>query len=472
MKKVLLATMLLVTLVAMPAFAAVQNIKVSGNIDSSFVYRDRFDLTEDSSTHRTEFEQRFLMTQTRLRVDADLSDNVAATVALINERAWGTENQVSNDTALDLYLSYVTLREMLYSPMTVTIGRQQFKYGNSFIIGAAGPNNSATGPLQNVAGDLTMRTSYDGAKFVFDYKPLTIDVFGAKVNANNLKGAGSGAAHNDDVDLYGINANYQLGDAMNTTLEGYLFTKIDNSVRTSVGAKADRVYTPGLRASTNPIKGWNVQGEVAMQRGSKAIGSGDNIQRDAMAAQVISNYLIPFEKVSKYKPSIQGVYTWVTGDTNPDNTTYSQQASSNKFTGWDPMFEDQSGGKIYNALFNLTNDHIVELSGQFSPIEDVMAKFSWTGMWLDKEFETASGGRKYGNGTFTGLVQPDSSTVSEKVTTNLDLGHELDADLTYDYTEDVQFGLSLGWFFPGNAFYSDFNQKTAKQAIAHVGVAF
>ena len=38
-------------------------------------------------------KQNVFLTQTRLRVDADLSDNVSTTVGLINERAWNAENR-------------------------------------------------------------------------------------------------------------------------------------------------------------------------------------------------------------------------------------------------------------------------------------------------------------------------------------------------------------------------------------------
>ncbi len=44
------------------------------------------------------------------------------------------------------------------------------------IMGDGGVNNRATGNLQYIAQDLTMRTSYDGVKAVLDYKPLTIDM--------------------------------------------------------------------------------------------------------------------------------------------------------------------------------------------------------------------------------------------------------------------------------------------------------
>ncbi len=43
--------------------------------------------------------------------------------------------------------------------------------------------------------------------------------------------------------------------------------------------------------------------------------------------------------------------------------------------------------------------------------------------------------------------------------------------VTYNYTEDVTFGVSLGWFVPGNVFTSA-NNSTASQAIANVAVKF
>src|ERR1700733_4689209 len=106
MKKLLVAALMVV--LASPAFAAIQNVKVSGDITSTFVDRNTFDLgltglvnTNDGGTACTPGtncsepvglkKQNVFITQTRLRVDADLSDNVSTTVGLINERAWNAE---------------------------------------------------------------------------------------------------------------------------------------------------------------------------------------------------------------------------------------------------------------------------------------------------------------------------------------------------------------------------------------------
>ncbi|MCK4326390.1 hypothetical protein KAW55_06505, partial [bacterium] len=64
-----------------------------------------------------------------------------------------------------------------------------------------------------------------------------------------------------------------------------------------------------------------------------------------------------------------------------------------------------------------------------------------------------------------------------------DLGDELDITLTYDYTEDVQFGLCAAWFNPGG-WFDDLQQggndltananrdETATQIVGSVKVSF
>jgi len=461
-KLTLLAIVLMVALVAVPAFASVQNVKVSGSVDSSYLYREDFDL---GLMQVNDEKQNLFMTQTKLRVDADLTDQVSATVALINERAWGNENTSDTTTDVDLHLAYVTLREMLYSPLTVVAGRQEFKYGNSLVIDTGGSSIADSGII-NVASDLSKQHSMDAIRLIFDYNPLTLEALWAKVDSNDLILA---ADDKDDVDLWGLNASYELGDELNTQIEGYFFAKVDKNVA-GLQSKSDTVYVPGLRASADILDGLNVQGELAWQKGNRVATTAtedDNEKRDAMAAQFIGNYQVPNDvlpdELEKYNPSLQYIYTYVSGDSNPNDRRAETEASSNKYTAWDPMFENQSGGKIYNSLFNLTNAHIQEVSLKVKPIEDVTTKLGWTGLWLDKELND--------NDTIA-LLQPDGGTAAiawEEDETYL--GCEIDWDTVYDYTEDVQIGASFGWFNPGDVFDSD-NEKTASQAILHANVNF
>ena len=100
-----------------------------------------------------------------------------------------------------------------------------FAYGNGLILGDGGVNNASSGNFQGIANDLTKRTTYDGIKAVLDYKPLTIDMFYFKNNQGKTTGLYN--SNKTSSDVYGLNANYQLSDPMNTLVEGYLFARFN-----------------------------------------------------------------------------------------------------------------------------------------------------------------------------------------------------------------------------------------------------
>jgi len=494
-KSIILATVLIAALVAVPAFASVQNVKISGSIDSTWLSRNSFDLGADLTPAAAQIEnqsQGLFFTQTILQVDADLTDQVSTTIGLINERVWNsgvlatsgeTINQATN---VDLYLAYVTLREMLYSPLTVVVGRQVFSYGNSFIVDATGANNAANADsgLAGVAADFTLQTSLDAVRFILDYNPLTVELLYSKLDENVAIRGNDNLT--DDQDLYGINATYELGDDMDTQVEAYLFARINQATNAGIvtgtagATKSDTLYVPGLRASANVLDGLNIQGEIAWQRGNNVSSTTteiDNEQREAFAAQFISNYQVPAsilpDVLETYNPVLGYTFTYVSGDSNPGNLGQGgagaggAQASANKDTAWDPLLEAQGGGTIYNTLFNLTNLQIHSVSLTANPIEDVTASVSWHGLWLDKNIDQVAG-----TGTFT-LVSVDGSTPSAPLVNNdkLGVGYEIDIDATYDYTEDVQIGASLGWFVPGDLFLP-VNDNVASQALVHGNVNF
>jgi len=266
---------------------------------------------------------------------------------------------------------------------------------------------------------------------------------------------------NDDIDLYGFNANYKLSDKWNTVAEAYFFAKEDKSSDAlATTRKSDRVYVPGFRVSTNPMKGLNLQGELAWQRGTDYLSTTSSVQREAMGGQFIASYLLPFEKTAKYEPVVAYAYTYASGD---KDTLLSNGNPGAKQKAWDPMFERVSSGKIYNAIFNLTNVHVNELSFSMKPVQDLTTKLTWAMLTLDKKLNDNSGATwtpiDSTMGTYT--VQSDKKN----------LGNEVDLDLTYAYTEDVSIGMSAGWFMPGNVF-ADNNDKVATQLLTSMTVAF
>jgi hypothetical protein len=485
MKKLLVAA--IVVLMASPAFAAIQNVKVSGDITTSWIDTSSMDLgSQSSGVPVGEKKQNVFLTQTRLRVDADLSDNVSTTVGLINERAWNAETCTSGgipnsncDTDVQLYLASLTLREFLYSPLTLQIGRQVFNYGNGFIMGDGGPINAGAAEINSVYADLNERTAYDGVTATLDYKPLTISMIYFKNAQTNgsIEGLGHLNGNNsngESSDVYGYNANYQLSDPWSTVVEQYTFARINGSGYQAAGgfagSKGDTLYVPGLRASTNPTKSLNLQAEVAGELGEIEVANssisnqqeGEN--RRAMAAQVLATYSLPV--MEKYKPSVNASYTYVSGDKNV-GTNYdgSPVKTAKTYTAWDEFNTIQGAGTIYRAIFPMSNENIVSAGASVAPLEDVTAAVTWSGLWTPSRFDNSQNQLV--------IYQPASTTtVTEQVNKNAYwLGNETDINLTYNYTEDVTFGLNVGWFVPGDVFTAN-NHDTASQAIANVGVKF
>ena len=133
-------------------------------------------------------------------------------------------------------------------------------------------------------------------------------------------------------------------------------------------------------------------------------------------------------------------------------------------SAWDPFNENQGSGTIYNTLFALSNMYIFSAGASVNPLEDVTVAATWSGLWAASSIRYLI--------ILCHSFQPDGSTSIAPVTSNKKgLGNEYDANISYAYTEDVTFGVSLGWYLAGDAF-NKINRDVASQALANVGVKF
>src|SRR4030042_5211917 len=149
-RKLLIAFTAALFVLAGTTFAAVENIKVSGDIAVTAVNRNlAMGNDEENFTHLPSVafgpnvdEEDFVFSQVRLRFDADLTEGVSAVVRLINERMWGSEDEDNGniglvttgdtgnragllqggDTEIDLDLAYIEMKEFLYQPLTLDVG--------------------------------------------------------------------------------------------------------------------------------------------------------------------------------------------------------------------------------------------------------------------------------------------------------------------------------------------------------------
>ncbi|PIW80667.1 MAG: hypothetical protein COZ98_01090, partial [Candidatus Omnitrophica bacterium CG_4_8_14_3_um_filter_43_15] len=188
-----------------PAFAEVQNVKVSGDITVRSVLRDNYALDKTATATNSGKSQTYFMQSVGLNIDADLTDNVSTAVRLVNQRDWDNNNGGTTDFPVDLDLAYVTLKEMIYAPLTLTIGRQDLWFGRGLIVGA----NLQDFNDSIQANEYTETSAFDAIRATLDLAPWKLDLLYSKIAENTII-ATTAAAAKDDIDLYGVNLGYKF----------------------------------------------------------------------------------------------------------------------------------------------------------------------------------------------------------------------------------------------------------------------
>ena len=90
------------------------------------------------------------------------------------------------------------------------------------------------------------------------------------------------------------------------------------------------------------------------------------------------------------------------------------------------------------------------LDGSIQPLDDIILEARYLHFMAQHAYGRATGG---------------AADRSKQV------GDEIDMRLTYDYTEDVTFGLLTAWFFPGEYFISP-NNDVASEIVGSVALTF
>lgn len=484
----------LVVALAMPVYAEVQNVKVGGDILIRGVHRDDYDLIKDNRDDNqinaglSQDSSSLYNTVTRVNVNADLTDNVATAVRLVNERDWDMDAAAAND--IDIDIASVTLKELVYSPLTLTIGRQEIKWGNGLVIADVNrPNyappirgtiDSATNTAANTAGwtgpngtltagygDLTLRKAFDAIRATLDYDKWSVEGVIIKVNE-------TGAASNDN-DLYGINVGYKLDNKYNAGVEGYIVYNRDEAFARAITStettndtlrtyEQSELYCLGIRGTIDPIENLNINSELAYQFGEirdEAIGAGEgeatigsetrNRDRKAWAFDLAGAY--NWANV-KWTPKLGLSYTYRSGE---------EASSSGDYELWEPGFTDQVRGEIAKVVLNgpnagnTSNCQIIGVNGSIKPIEKLLVSLDYYHSWLAEELAT----------------QTPSKSIPTTTRRNADkeLADEVDLNLMYTYTEDVSFGLLGAFFWPGNSF-GDGRDDAAFETVGSVKVTF
>lgn len=418
-------------------FAAVENIKVSGGIDTYAVNRSDFHLGADAGAY--DDNDSFLATVSSLKFDADLTENVAGTVTIIEERAWG----VGAD--LGLLETYVTLGDILETPITLKVGLQPLHLGSDLMVGdfGAGVGGVVSGATNQagiagsifaagLAGDLQYRKNAAGILAIADLSPLT-------VTAGYFKPDENATSVDDDENLYLLNAAYDITDT--TTGELYYFYKDTQGKSTAARIAQDNVQNIGSRLVSSPIDNLTLSLEGAYQFAKEStIATGVTKDKGQHRSDFAALGAINYAFLDMPWSPTAGV----------DYAFLSQN--------WDMMYENMTPANIANALLPGSNAQVIGLTLTAQPREDLGVKLRYAHFRFVEEISS----RSLANGVFA---------TAYALTDNKDVGDEIDVNFSYDYTEDVKVGLGLDWFMPGDAF-ADSNEQTAFQAIGSMTVDF
>ncbi len=149
-------------------------------------YRSDFDLTRAVDDERREGFMRL-----RLGVGATIRDDVRLFFQAQDSRIAGEEaSTLSSQKNTDLHQGYVEVRRLGVAGLSLTIGRQELKYGDERLIGAAGWDN--------------VGRAFDGVKIRFAPARYFLDGFYARISSVTSGAATSGS------DLYGIEVQAPL----------------------------------------------------------------------------------------------------------------------------------------------------------------------------------------------------------------------------------------------------------------------
>jgi hypothetical protein len=450
---------------AVPSFAEVQNVKVGGEVTVRAFHRSNLDLHDDrySSGKDTTVglnADNFIMQTTAVNIGADLTENVSATLRLTNERDWDTTG-AETLSDFDMSQAYVTLKELFYSPLTVRIGTQPIVWGRGFVLGSnLFPTVNSTGDDRNAAltaNEFTDFTAFDAIRATLDLSnvlggnlPLTVDYVYIKLDEN-------AAGTNDDVFLQGVNLSTRFAQS---EVEAYFLNKRDNtSVATPAGSVANdnhgRISTLGIRGSGQPLEGAYLYGELAYQFGQLGVDPAGVLAvgdaQQAWAFDLGAQYTLANVATT---PTLGGEWRF-----------YSGRDVNGAAGGWAPMapgyfttalreFQTQStvAGFYANDQAGVTsagtNQHEFALYGSLKPIEDltIAPRLSW--FVLDVGALPTAGARR-----------------------EHFLGTELDTNITYNYTDDVQLGLLYAFFAPGSVYRTP-NDAGAHELVTTVSVKF
>lgn len=403
------------------------------------VSRFRYD---DHSNSLTYVEQ-----NTKLRVNADFTNEVNAVIEFDDYERWGggdfrsdyvtgADSRANSSDDVEIIQSYIETNETFGLPLRARIGRQQIKLGDGWLVGET---------------QSAVEQAFDGIRLTYDAGPFAIDGWYTKL-------AETGAAEEDgDVDFYGLAASYAGLEDHEWTLY-WLYLRDPRSLNdTNFSARIEWIenalglddYDP-TRLHTFGVRGAGRIGqleyilELAYQTGNAdAVGAlfrpflyGDNgAEFDSWAGELELGYHFDV----RWQSYLYILGTYFDGEDNRDLS----------FVEWVNPFDRPEASVSFNRLFssvkyyelfdegrNASNFNQVKLGVAVQPLDKISGDASVAVLRANAVFEHPL---SVGLGGFRVPVAPALAFLSEPA--DRDIGVLTQLGIRYQYSENLALGL-------------------------------
>jgi len=419
---------------AMPKLSFGGDIRIRGQ-----VLANNTDLSSRSEDHEQYYRER-----TRLWLKGEFEEGFTAYIRLTAEPRWGHPDTAYNDSNPDadnpewynhiiIDNSYIEAKNLLGSPISLKIGRQDMGYGEGFLI-YDGTNNSYIDDFD----DGSRTTYFDAIKLTGVFGDTSADLFTAKVNEGVFN-------TQDDEDLYGLYiTNKSLKDR---TIEVYGLERDRRNDPDSLIADEtkDRTIAVGARSTGKVIENLSYAVELTKEFGKynmKGVAAADEQDRNAWGGLASLTYAMTQVPT---QPSIKLAAYYTSGD--KDN-------NDDKNQGWDCFYSEFPKYGYGDMLANISkasmkngnpdegiwsNDMIYEVDLKVNPLPKMTTSLGFLYLMAN-----------------TTPTSADASKVR---------GRCPQAKLEYQFTKAVSANLLGQYFLPGD-YYKDVTVDGTKEVPA------
>jgi hypothetical protein len=416
---------------------ALERIRLSASLSTRYEYVEN--LTDLSNATRDTGD--FLFTRLELGLFYDLNDNITIGTKLRGVFLGGGKfginppdpsNILNDSDTLDVYEAYVLFHDinMLgrlggHIPVSIQIGRQEFFYGDGFVLG-----NDSFG----------RGISYDGIRFIQENGNHRVDIFWAKLTENDFISEagmivpGHIQLQDDDADILGLWTDMRGGMDMTVSAYAMLLQDWGDGLAHPFLTYPATLVTLGARLTGSVEQKLNYSMEAAAQVGSweyrdvqDSFGVKGKVGYDGLGVRL--------------RPFATFVVAYGSGDKNPLDTKENQ---------FKPLAQDKHDLLGGLDLFQTTNLKAGGGEVGFHPLPELSLSARYYRYYAN-ELADDAGGWLTGGGTGNYV------------------GEEWNFGFGWDISVRSKLGLFYGEFYPGNFSTA---QDTARRLYLTVDVAF